>query len=155
YYKATEALVLRLSAMFHVSFPEFYKKYQKAFEAGKWTVVDPGPFLGRVIVWKLAVLPHQDGLDAGPAVIFPMGRFEGGECYIPDLKLKLSYRPGEVIILMAGALYHSIGDWTPQPGVSGDGITPGRIGNVWFFPRSSFELLKDKPAGWSLKGAGG
>ncbi|KAG1721947.1 uncharacterized protein EDB91DRAFT_1256291 [Suillus paluster] len=72
YFKATETLALR------------------QFDAGKWTVVDPGPFLGRVIVWKLSVGPHQDGLDEGPAVIFPMGRFEGGECYLPDLKLKLS-----------------------------------------------------------------
>ncbi|KAG1901574.1 uncharacterized protein F5891DRAFT_979398 [Suillus fuscotomentosus] len=128
YYKATETLVLQLSAMFCVNFPEFYKKYQKAFKAGKWIVVDPGPFLGRVIVWKLAVLPYQDVLDAGPAVIFPMGRFKGGE-----------YRPGEVIILMASVLYHGIGDWTPEPGVSGDGITPGWI---------------DKPIGWSLKEAG-
>ncbi|KAG2038739.1 hypothetical protein BDR03DRAFT_1009490 [Suillus americanus] len=127
YFKATETLALRLAAMFRVAFPEFYEKYRKAFEAGKWTVVDPGPFLGRVIVWKLSVLAHQDGLDEGPAVIFPMGRFEGGECYLPDLKLKLSYRPGEVIILMSGALYHGIGQWTPQPGVSEDGVTPGRI----------------------------
>ncbi|KAG1813000.1 hypothetical protein EV424DRAFT_1349195 [Suillus variegatus] len=129
YYKATEALALQLSAMFHMSYLDFYKKYQQAFEAGKWMVVDPGPFLGRVIVWKLAVLPHQDGLDTSPAVIFLMGCFEGGE-----------YLPGEVIILMTDMLYHCIGDWTPQPGVSGDGITPGRI---------------DKPASWSLNGAGG
>ncbi|KAG1856490.1 hypothetical protein C8R48DRAFT_674914 [Suillus tomentosus] len=75
-------------------------------------VVNPSPFRGRVIVWKLAVLPHQDGLDAAPAVIFSMGCFEGGEYYVPDLKLKLSYWPGEVIILMASVLYNGIGDWT-------------------------------------------
>lgn len=55
---------------------------------------------------------------------------------------------------MAGTLHHGIGDWTPEPRVSGDGIMPGHIGNVWFFPCSSYELLKDKPSGWSLKGAG-
>lgn len=155
YFQATKTLALRLAVMFRKSFPEFYYKYKKAFDAGKWTVVDPGPFLGRVIVWKLSVCPHQDGLDEGPAVIFPMGSFEGGECYIPDLKLKLSYRPGEVIILMAGALYHAIGDWTPHAGVSVEGVTPGRVSNVWFFPRSSYEFLQDKPANWSLERAGG
>jgi hypothetical protein len=56
---------------------------------------------------------------------------------------------------MAGALYHSIGEWTPAPGVSEDGLTPGRIGNVWFFPHSSYEVLKNKPANWALKTAGG
>jgi hypothetical protein len=85
-----EELALVLGAMFWESFPEFYQKYADAFQAGKWTVVDPGPFLGRVIMWKLDMCPHQDGLDEGPAAIFPMGNFSGGECYIPDLKLKLT-----------------------------------------------------------------
>jgi hypothetical protein len=90
YFKDTEELALVLAAMFRVSFPDFYMKYYRAFQAGKWMVVDPGPFLGRAIVWKLDVCPHQDGLDEGPAAIFPMGNFTGGECYIPDLKLKLT-----------------------------------------------------------------
>jgi hypothetical protein len=53
YFKDTEELVLVLAAMFWVSFPEFYMKYYHTFQAGKWTVVDTGPFLGRAIVWKL------------------------------------------------------------------------------------------------------
>jgi hypothetical protein len=31
---------------------------------------------------------------------------------------------------------------------TGDDLTPGRIGTVFFFPEPSFEILKDKPAGW-------
>ncbi|KAG1769692.1 hypothetical protein EV702DRAFT_954947, partial [Suillus placidus] len=155
YFEATEELASFLGSMLQASFPEFYLKYEAAFKAGKWTVVDPGPLLGRVVVWKLDVLPHQDGLDEGPAVIFPMGHFYGGECYIPDLRLKFSYRPGEVIILMAGALYHAIGKWAPLEGTFPHGITPGRVGNVFFFPHKSYEVLKDKPAGWAFKTAGG
>jgi hypothetical protein len=56
---------------------------------------------------------------------------------------------------MAGALYHGIGEWRPQPGISEDRVTPGRVGNVWFFPHSSYELLKDKPPNWSIESAGG
>ncbi|KAG2112047.1 uncharacterized protein F5147DRAFT_651150 [Suillus discolor] len=67
----------------------------------------------------------SDRLDEGLAVIFPVGYFSGGECYLPDLKIKLIYRPGEVIILIAGALYHAIGNWSPGEGVSEEGITPG------------------------------
>jgi hypothetical protein len=29
-----------------------------------------------------------------------------------------------------------------------ENVTPGRIGNVFFFPAPSFELLKDKPPLW-------
>jgi hypothetical protein len=75
--------------MFKVSWPEDYEKYRKAFEAGVWVEDDPGPWLGRAIVWKLQVLPHRDGLDGGPTAIFCLGRFSGGECYLPDLHIKL------------------------------------------------------------------
>ncbi|KAG1722153.1 hypothetical protein EDB19DRAFT_1590646, partial [Suillus lakei] len=132
YFKDTEELALYLAAMFHEAFPNFYMKYEWVFKAGKWAVIDPGPFLSRVIIWKLDVCLHQDGLDEGPAVIFPIGYFSGGECYLPDLKLKLIYRAGEVIILMGATLYHGIGQWTPAHGVSQDGITPGHIGSVFF-----------------------
>jgi len=29
-----------------------------------------------------------------------------------------------------------------------ENMTPGRIGTVMFFPEHSYEILKDKPAGW-------
>lgn len=75
--------------MFWVSFPAFYIKYKAAFLIGRWTVTDPGPLLGRVLMWKLQIMPHQDGLDVGPSIIFNMSKFTSGECYITDLKLKL------------------------------------------------------------------
>ncbi|KIK41773.1 hypothetical protein CY34DRAFT_107160 [Suillus luteus UH-Slu-Lm8-n1] len=155
YFENTQKLAILLGEMFRVSFPAFYAKYEAVFLAGRWTVTDPGPLLGRVLVWKLQVMPHQDGLDAGPSIIFNMGKFTGGECYITDLKLKLKYRPGDVIILMGGALYHGIGPWKPLPGITEDGITPGRVSNVWFFPHSSFRVLENKEPGWALKFAGG
>lgn len=81
---------LRLSALFKSLYPAFHEKYRKAFEAGVWVRADPGPFLGRAIVWKLQVEPHRDGLDAGPAICFPLGSFTGGALYLPDLGLKLT-----------------------------------------------------------------
>lgn len=80
----------RLSAMFKVAYPEYFEKYRKAFQAGVWEPSDPGPWLGRAIVWKLQVHVHRDGLDEGPAAIFPMGYYKGGELYLPDVELKLS-----------------------------------------------------------------
>lgn len=91
YFKATPSMARRLAAMFEVAFPEYYKKYCQAFEAGIWETQDPGPWLGRAIVWKMQVLMHRDGLDHGPAATFPMGYFLGGKMYFPDLGLKLTY----------------------------------------------------------------
>ena len=31
----------------------------------------------------------------------------------------------------------------------GDALTPGRVGNVFFFPKASFDKLEGKPAGWN------
>lgn len=75
--------------MFKASFPKEYQRYKKAFDAGVWLAQDPGPWLGRAIVYKLQVLPHRDGLDGGPTAMWNMGSYTGGELYLPDLKLKL------------------------------------------------------------------
>lgn len=83
-------LSLRLAIMFRIAYPETYERYRGAFDEGNWVKVDDtGPFLGRAIVYKLQVLPHRDGGDGGPAVIFPLGDFEGGELYLPDVGAKL------------------------------------------------------------------
>ena len=73
----------------------------------------------------------------------------------PCLKQKLRYKPGDVIIFMAGALYHSVTPWVPLPAEKTDLCTPGRIGHVFFFPQKSYDTLEDKPAGWSKTTNGG
>ncbi|KAG0700628.1 hypothetical protein DFH29DRAFT_1000968 [Suillus ampliporus] len=94
YFQHTEELAIILAVMFEASFPAYYKTYKKAFEAGQWIQADPGPWLGCATVWRLQVLPHRNGLDAGPTAIFSMGQYTGGEAYITDLKLKFKYHPG-------------------------------------------------------------
>ncbi|KAI0076786.1 hypothetical protein K474DRAFT_1707849 [Panus rudis PR-1116 ss-1] len=85
----TRTLALRLSAYFKVAFPETHDKYRRAFDAGVYFPEDPGPWIGRAVVYKLQVDPHMDGLDDGPTVAFPAGYFSGGEAYFPDLHVKL------------------------------------------------------------------
>ncbi|KAG1836508.1 P-loop containing nucleoside triphosphate hydrolase protein [Suillus subalutaceus] len=97
----------------------------------------------------------MDGLDGGPMAILCLGGFSGGEAYFTDLKLKLPYRSGDVLIFSAGDLYHAVGPWKAEGGVTARGITPGRIGNVFFSPAHSLQALKDKSAGWMKSTAGG
>ncbi|KAH6911611.1 hypothetical protein BKA70DRAFT_1219731 [Coprinopsis sp. MPI-PUGE-AT-0042] len=151
YFEATKTTACEIADRFCVAFPDDYLKYEKAFKAGRWNMLDPGPFLGRALVWKLQVQAHQDGLDEGPAAIFCCGEFDGGELYLPDLNLKLAYHPGDLIIFLSGHLYHAVGEWTPRTGSSTDHVTPGRVGNVFFFPKISFDRLKGKGAGWNAQ----
>jgi len=81
----------RLAVMFEVLMPECYHKYKAAFDAGVWIKGDPGPWLGRAIVYKLQVCLHKDSHDGGPTASFPLGYFSGGEMLVPQLKAKLSY----------------------------------------------------------------
>ncbi|KAG2359430.1 hypothetical protein BDR07DRAFT_1292300 [Suillus spraguei] len=155
YMKRTSKLASTLKEMFKAAYPEEFIIYENAFNAGVWEAEDPGPWLGRAIVWKLNVLPHRDGLDGGPTAIFCLGHFSGGEAYLTDLKLKLWYRPGDVLIFRAGDLYHAVGPWEAEGGVTARGITPGRIGNVFFSPAHSLRALKDKKPGWMKSTAGG
>lgn len=178
YFRATRELATILAEYFRAFFPKYYEKYKKAFDAGVWLTEDTGPFIGRVIVWKLQVNLHQDRSDAGPTVTFPNGMYTGGPFYIPELDLKLRYvlplscrlfssscaedvyryRPGDIVISFSGWLYHTVGTWTPAP-VSKEwaeaGLTPGRVSHVFYFPKKSFDLLLDKPKEWALDTSGG
>ena len=89
YFQATQGLARHLAACFEAAFPEYYKAYSDAFAAGRWLEEDPGPWLGRAIIWKLQVNVHQDGLDEGPTAAFNCSQYTGGNMYIPDLGLKL------------------------------------------------------------------
>ena len=89
YFLSTRKVAARLAGYFQAAFPRYYKKYRKAFAAGVWEDADPGPWIGRAIVWKLQVGAHRDGLDEGPAACFPCGRYRGGELCLPDLNAKL------------------------------------------------------------------
>jgi hypothetical protein len=157
YYPKTERLAILLAIMFKASFPKEYVRFEAAFKAGRWVREDPGPWLGRAHVWKLQVVAHRDGLDAGPTAIFNMGDYEGGEAYLTDLELKLLYPPGDVLIFLAADLYHVIGPWYIPKGakVSAEGLTPGRVGNVFFSPASSLAFLKDREEGWFKATLGG
>ena len=55
------------------------------------------------------------------------------------------------MIFMAGQVYHNVGKWKAISASEGDTVTPGRVGNVFFFPRASLDELKGKPAGWFKK----
>jgi hypothetical protein len=72
--------------MFSEFFPEEYEKYKEAFDAGVWIEQDPGPWLGRVIVYKLQVALHADKHDDGPTASFPAGYFEGGNMQVPQMR---------------------------------------------------------------------
>jgi hypothetical protein len=92
----TYTVSLRLAAMFKAAWPDEYPAYQAAFEAGRWQVQDPGPWLGRAILYKLQVelhADHHDGLKeddfVGPTASFCVGNFTGGPAFFPDLNTKL------------------------------------------------------------------
>ncbi|KIY62946.1 hypothetical protein CYLTODRAFT_360727, partial [Cylindrobasidium torrendii FP15055 ss-10] len=157
YYSETRDIAIYLASLFKASFPAYYEKYSKAFEAGQWTEADPGPWIGRAVVFKLQVECHVDGLDNGPSAIFCAGegRFSGGECLLPDLNIKLSYRPGHVFIFMAAHLYHQIMPWKPLGSRDEHQMAPGRVGHVFFFPENSLAILDGKPEKWNQRTGGG
>jgi hypothetical protein len=89
YYSFTADVANAIAIMFKAVFPKVYAEYRQAFDAGVWLQEDPGPFLGRSIVYKLQSKLHNDGNDVGPSASFAVGSFEGGEMLVPQLKTKL------------------------------------------------------------------
>jgi hypothetical protein len=89
YYETTKIVGQILGVMFKAIYPAIYDKYMAAFQAGVWEKADPGPWLGRAIVYKLQVNLHNDGRDDGPTASFPVGFYNEGHMLVPDLKAKL------------------------------------------------------------------
>jgi hypothetical protein len=83
-------VVETLSGMFQAAFPEWHRKYSMAFAAGVWLRDDPGPFLGRAVIYKLQGRVHKDHHDLGPSASFGVGLYSGGEMLFPQLKAKFS-----------------------------------------------------------------
>ncbi|KAH8101944.1 hypothetical protein BXZ70DRAFT_1018342 [Cristinia sonorae] len=154
YYMLTREVAEVISKMFEEFFPKEYRKYKRVFDAGIWIMEDPGPWLGRAIVFKLQLYAHMDPSEAGPTVSFPTGFFEGGYMEVPKFQSRFLYQPGDVFISYTGVIAHRVAPWVATP-VSAEaakfGVTPGRIGTVYMENQVSFQVLKDKPAGWGRK----
>ena len=89
YLHATKIVAKILATMFEAIFPVEYKKHRTAFDAGVWIQEDPGPWLGRAIVYKLDTELHYDQEDGGPTAIFPVGQYSGGTLDVPQLRARL------------------------------------------------------------------
>ncbi|KAJ7204059.1 hypothetical protein GGX14DRAFT_569659 [Mycena pura] len=152
-----------VSDRFSVVFPDYHERYMKAFKAGcALPLDDPGPFIGRAIVWKLQVLSHLDGLDAGTVGMSPEGSYEDGELIFSDFKrfgmaLKFRYAPADLCFAHTGVaiLY----GWSLTRAVNEqdalNNLTAGRVSHVFFFPQKSLETLEKHGSGWSRDTAGG
>lgn len=90
FYRKTIPVVRALAIMFETAFPAYYEQYQAAFDAGVWMEDDPGPFLGRAVIYKLQGKLHKDRNDVGPSVCFPVGTYSGGEMLFPQLGAKFT-----------------------------------------------------------------
>ena len=161
--------------MFKVAFPDWYSKYKDAFDAGVWLKDDPGPFLGRAIIYKLQGRLHKDFHDLGPSASFGVGDYTGGEMLFPQLHAKFSYvspilhlshhnnfysryDPGHVCIFFSSLIYHKVATFYPSTQTASQAeqnITPGRIGSVFFFPSASYKILKDRRPNWGYETAFG
>lgn len=89
FFSLTEEAAVVVGAWFKAIFPEDYERYRRAFVAGQWFAQDPGPFLGRAVVFKLQVGDHRDAADGGPSATFGAGHFTGGEMNFTDLETLL------------------------------------------------------------------
>ena len=80
-----------IEELFKLAVPSVHQRSAPVFKAGVWVKDDNAPWIGQALVWKLQVDCHWDGLNEGPAAMFPVGNFNKGELYFPDLKLKQQY----------------------------------------------------------------
>ncbi|KAJ8083275.1 hypothetical protein PM082_009147 [Marasmius tenuissimus] len=151
YYEANTLIEEHISSIVKVFWPEHHDKLRRAREAARTVKSTGGCFNSCAIIYKLLVIPHWDNSDTNVSVSFPAGKYKGGYMYLPQLGLVFEYKPGTVIVFRASKIFHTVGHWEALPMTMEDGITPGRIGTVFFFPESSLDEPQGKEPGWALK----
>jgi hypothetical protein len=102
----TKPIEKSITTMFKVSFPEWYEKYRKAFEPGVWLREDPGPFLGRAIIYKLQGRLHKDANSLGPSASFGVGDYTGGEMLFLSLVLNSGKFLNFIITIILNNIHH-------------------------------------------------
>src|SRR5579875_2855431 len=79
WFNQTVEVHLFLERVFEQEFPTEYAAQKKRYVAAKWCKVDPGPYLGRAVIYKMvASSSHMDSHDACPTAIFPVGYWTKG-----------------------------------------------------------------------------
>lgn len=73
-------------------------------------------FSGRAIVANLPTRNHQDDNDRGLAALYSVGSYGvgEGELVIPDLNIRLPYRPGHAVLFKAGEMVHFVTSYAPD-----------------------------------------
>lgn len=71
-------------------------------------------FNGRALIFNSPTRNHRDARDHGLAAMIVLGEYPAGEgeLVLPELKIRLAYCPGDVVLLDAGALVHFVTPWS-------------------------------------------
>ena len=91
YYTRSYKAASFMNRAYRAAAPEDWEVRSKEFEKGRWLEHDPGPWLGRALLWKLQVSAHRDITDGK----FHLGGktnegdYDGGTAVYPDFGLKL------------------------------------------------------------------
>ncbi|TFK59959.1 hypothetical protein BDN72DRAFT_780018, partial [Pluteus cervinus] len=98
-------------------FPDIYpiwEKYANSLPLG--TVPPAYPFMGMVLNFCVATSAHKDQNDAGLCVVFPFGKYTGGELCLFEPGLVLDLKPGDIVIFPSSKITHFNGHMNGERG---------------------------------------
>src|SRR5690606_27430627 len=92
----------------HLQYMSGYRTACNSSALGGYHVTRRACFEGLAVVRNMAVEPHRDSKDMvdGYAAMMPWGKFEGSYLVLPELGIKLDFRPGDVILFRSAVLEH-------------------------------------------------
>lgn len=119
------SLNMHLSAFLCATSPEIWLQHHRAMTqlsgsignlAAGMRTGNTDVFSSRAIVANLPTRNHRDNNDRGLAALYSVGSYGvgEGELVIPDLGIRLPYRPGHVVLFRAGDLVHFVTPYAPD-----------------------------------------
>ena len=118
--KSLSILVQLLGLIFLIIDPPVYKSYWKKLQedsdktaADTFHISRRACFHGLALLRNLQVDSHRDKsdvLDGWVAMVY-WGNFDGGHLVLPDLQVKLDFKPGDIIFFRSRLLEHFVTDF--------------------------------------------
>lgn len=111
-----QVISILMHAMDPFAYGKFYNNFQKTATQSSWKLFGTSRrscYHGLALLINLTVRPHRDKNDTttGWTAMTCEGNFTGGLLVVPELGVKINFRPGDVIFLRASMLEHYLEDW--------------------------------------------
>ncbi|KAJ7788756.1 hypothetical protein B0H14DRAFT_3892267 [Mycena olivaceomarginata] len=135
YYRATQEVAIISAACSRLRTQSTMPDTRQAFKSWRLETADPGPWIGKAIVYKTSRYRSTlMGWMMTNGFLLRRGTSTGGAMYLPDIGMKVSYQPGDILYSCQDSYTTAVGKWSPSSRNQPRGNHAGKNQSCILFP---------------------